>query len=242
MYFGKVVNNYDPLKIGRCKVRVIGLYDSLNDDDLPWLMPMLAFNSEIIKPPKIGTQVACESLDEPYNQNVIIVGIIPGIDDSTEEPDTPRVARNEDIANTIVQLKSDNKIGVEPDAYDNYGSIYPKNRVIETESGHYIEIDDSAGSERINIYHESGSYIEMTTSGDIIIKGNGNSYDITDGYKYTHTELNEEKIVNGELKITSPITAITGSLTVSEGATGEFSTSSGTTITVHKGIVTNITS
>jgi hypothetical protein len=43
-----------------------------------------------------------------------------------------------------------------------YNAEYPYNRVIETGSGHVIELDDTPGVERIMIYHKNGSYIQMS--------------------------------------------------------------------------------
>lgn len=64
-YFGKVVINDDPERMGRCKVRVLGIFDELKDDDLPWSFP--AYNSTFaggdskgygsISVPKIDTVV-----------------------------------------------------------------------------------------------------------------------------------------------------------------------------------------
>jgi hypothetical protein len=45
-----------------------------------------------------------------------------------------------------------------------YNAKYPYNRVIETAGGHSVELDDTPGSERIMIYHKSGSYIQLTNS------------------------------------------------------------------------------
>ena len=42
-YFGKVIINDDPERMGRCKVRVLGVFDELQDNDLPWAFP--AYNS-----------------------------------------------------------------------------------------------------------------------------------------------------------------------------------------------------
>lgn len=61
VYVGKVVDNNDPKKIGRCKVRVYGVFDdTIPDDDLPWAMPNNTFvgskvGSFIV--PTIGTIV-----------------------------------------------------------------------------------------------------------------------------------------------------------------------------------------
>jgi hypothetical protein len=35
-YIGFVVDGNDPERLGRCKVRVIGIYDNIEDDKLPW--------------------------------------------------------------------------------------------------------------------------------------------------------------------------------------------------------------
>lgn len=43
-YVGKVVNNNDPDKIGRCQIRVFGIFENdIQDNDLPWAMPEFTF-------------------------------------------------------------------------------------------------------------------------------------------------------------------------------------------------------
>ena len=42
-YFGKVIINDDPERMGRCKIKVLGVFDELLDNDLPWAFP--AYNS-----------------------------------------------------------------------------------------------------------------------------------------------------------------------------------------------------
>jgi hypothetical protein len=37
-YVGKVVDNIDPDKQGRCRIRVYGLFEEIPDNDLPWAM------------------------------------------------------------------------------------------------------------------------------------------------------------------------------------------------------------
>lgn len=39
-WLGEVIDNVDPLKLGRCKVKVLGKYDNLPDDAIPWATPM----------------------------------------------------------------------------------------------------------------------------------------------------------------------------------------------------------
>ena len=46
---------------------------------------------------------------------------------------------------------------------------YPFNHVYESESGHVIEVDDTPGYERINIFHRKGARIEINNEGEIHI-------------------------------------------------------------------------
>ncbi len=42
-YVGKVVSNNDPEKLGRCKIKVFGIFDEIPNDDLPWAIPDFNF-------------------------------------------------------------------------------------------------------------------------------------------------------------------------------------------------------
>ena len=57
-WLGEVIDNVDPLKLGRCKVKVLGKYDNLPDDSIPWATPMNrdAVGSHHV--PRIGDIVA----------------------------------------------------------------------------------------------------------------------------------------------------------------------------------------
>lgn len=116
------------------------------------------------------------------------------------EPDTSRLARNENIQDTIIQEKRDNldlnvdiagsfkspSLGKFSEPETKYSTLYPYNNVIETESGHIIELDDSKGFERIHIYHRTGTFIEIHPDGSSVIKNTGNSYEITMKEKNIH--------------------------------------------------------
>lgn len=240
IHFGFIEDNVDPLNAGRCKVRIVGLYDSLKKEDLPWLMSISPVSLDtMVKPPKIGEQVICISLDED-NQTILILGIVYGINEKTSLPDTPKEARGD--TSGIVSSKSSSKIGSEPDASSTFGAIYPKNRVLQTESGHCLEFDDTSGKERINIYHRSGTYIEMINDGSVIIRAKSNEYEITGGEKNVYVGGDEtEQIIGkktttigGNLTTTAPnitmnasgvftingIVVINGGLTVNAGGTG----------------------
>ena len=90
LYTGIVENRLDPLKLGRCQVRVIGLhsYDKsiLPTDDLPWAVPMQSITSAAMNgigssPLGLveGTTVIVMFGDTPDNQQPIIIGSLGGI-------------------------------------------------------------------------------------------------------------------------------------------------------------------
>ena len=93
-----------------------------------------------------------------------------------------------DARGTIVQEKNKNRMrGAKlpgGEAWDEpesaYRGAYPYNKVTQTESGHIFEIDDTPGSERLHIYHKSGTYIEIDANGSVIKRTKGSSYEIID--------------------------------------------------------------
>ena len=38
-FVGKIVNSDDPMNLFRCKINVIGIFDGISDDMLPWMFP-----------------------------------------------------------------------------------------------------------------------------------------------------------------------------------------------------------
>lgn len=58
-------------------------------------------------------------------------------------------------------------------------SVYPFNKVVETESGHVFEVDDTPNNGRIHEYHNSGTFYEVQADGSKITKVMGDEYEIT---------------------------------------------------------------
>jgi len=93
-----------------------------------------------------------------------------------------------DARGTIVQEKNNNRMrGAKlpgDEAWDEpesaFRGAYPYNKVTQTESGHIIEVDDTPGSERLHIYHRSGTYIEIDANGSMVRRTRGSSYEIID--------------------------------------------------------------
>lgn len=103
-----------------------------------------------------------------------------------DQPDTNKLARNEDIENTIVEAKINDVDDCNPTALGGgwsepptpYDAEYPKNKVYESESGHVFEVDDTPGAERLHKYHKSGSFEEIHPDGTRVEKIVGDDFKI----------------------------------------------------------------
>lgn len=149
-FLGEVVNIADdPLKLGRARVRIFGVYDEIEDDDLPWAQVVVPITHTVHKGNGqtlgllVGAQVFGIFLDGQNSQLPLIVGSIP------KEGDRP-------------------PLSVE------HGE-YPYNKVYQTESNHYKEYDDTPEKERIKEYHKSKTYWEITNDTFIIKHHSGSN-------------------------------------------------------------------
>lgn len=190
--------------------------------DLPWA-PVLTSGSGMdgqgdFVPITKGTTVIVSFLD-PEKQRPIIIGTLPrhvdalpnfnnGFSDPDQvhpkqenlnESSISRLARNEKISETIIQDKIDNvKTGVDcngvvwDEPTTKYDTTYPDNRVIHTKN-HVFEMDDSAGAERIHIYHKSGSCKEYHPNGDEV--------NITKAKKFTIVISDNDILIEGNSNV-----------------------------------------
>jgi predicted chitinase len=102
-----------------------------------------------------------------------------------DRPDTNKLATG-DTSGTIIQVKSEQRItGIatanngnwdEPDAA--YCARYPYNHVVESESGHVIEMDDTPQRERLHLYHRTGTFVEMDQNGTFHQHVQGDAYGV----------------------------------------------------------------
>jgi hypothetical protein len=111
--------------------------------------------------------------------------------DPLEEATTSRFARHENLANTPLpfitsQLKTVEC--VEGESWDemppDYDTEYPYNDSKQSESGHYVDVDDTRNHERICLTHRTGTMMEMANSGSIHIKTMKDSYVVVHGKVY----------------------------------------------------------
>lgn len=112
------------------------------------------------------------------------------------EPDTNRLARHEEIHKTIVykkeaSLDKDVEIaggGTWEQSPVPYNSQYPFNHVMQTESGHVLEFDDTPNSERVHIYHKSGTFTEIDANGTQVNRIVGDGYTILERNGFVHVQ------------------------------------------------------
>ena len=122
------------------------------------------------------------------------------------EPDTNKLARHEDIKKTIVrkkELSRDKKvITAQGKSWDQspipYNSQYPFNHVYMTESGHVMEFDDTKNSERIHIYHKSGTFSEIDANGTQVNKIIGDKYEILERNGYVYIKGTANVTIDGD--------------------------------------------
>jgi hypothetical protein len=189
---GIIENRNDPLKLGRVQVRLFGWHtDEKNDiptEDLLWAQPIISANAhQITHPPKEGEMVFGFFMDGESAQFPFYLGIIPNIPEKQfpankgfsdpgknvgerpvtlhsgktrypgngelNQPTTSRSARNENMDQTPYKAKHKGK--------------YPYVFSIQSESGHYFDLDDTPTAERICIIHRSGSKIEIDAAGNV---------------------------------------------------------------------------
>lgn len=67
-----------------------------------------------------------------------------------------------------------------------YAAVYPYNNINETSSGHFMEMDDTPGAERIRLQHRTGTFTEVQADGKRINKVIGDNYEIILGNDYVY--------------------------------------------------------
>lgn len=67
-----------------------------------------------------------------------------------------------------------------------YAAVYPYNNVNQSESGHFMEMDDTPGAERLRLQHRTGTFFEVQADGKRINKVLGDNYEIIMGNDYVY--------------------------------------------------------
>ena len=237
-FYGVVESVSDPLKLGRVRVRVISKHSeslvNIPTNDLPWSTVAQSTNSPAIsglgETPFIvnGSHVYGFFRDGPSGQDLVVTHTIPGIPETVSNPtkgfndpsgfypkkdllnesDINRLARNENIDDTIVQSKRDTIVtdidvghAVFNEPQTEYNTTYPYNKVFESESGHITEIDDTPNFERLHRFHKSGTFEEVYPDGKRVIRIVGEDYEIINDNKNVFIRGNLNVRVDGNVNL-----------------------------------------
>lgn len=196
MYFGKVVNINDNLKLGRVKVKVYDLHDNIKTVDLPWSQVMMPGNTPAISGQGHSVNLAVGSLVcgiflDIAQQEFMVMGSLPTKTDAAFD--------NNDRVRSINPHVDDPKGDYEPNSA--FAPEYPYNNVYETGSGHAKEYDDTPGYERIMERHKSGTQYEIQPDGTKIERIVRDNYQLVVGHDTLEVYGNVRIIVSGQADI-----------------------------------------
>lgn len=141
---GEVVRNDDPMENGRVQVRIFGVFDEIEDDDLPWAQyadPMMGGETDVggVLVPEVGAHVWTFFEGGDWHFPVYWAGA-PAMN-GRNNPDLPTESRE--------------------------NGQYPHNKVFKTKNGIVIELDDTEGAVKIRVHHPSGTMREIDAEGNV---------------------------------------------------------------------------
>ena len=196
MYFGKVVNINDNLKLGRVKVKVYDLHDNIKTVDLPWSQVMMPGYTPAISGQGHSVNLAVGSLVcgiflDIAQQEFMVMGSLPTKTDAAFD--------NNDRVRSINPHVDDPKGDYEPNSA--FAPEYPYNNVYETGSGHAKEYDDTPGYERIMERHKSGTQYEIQPDGTKIERIVRDNYQLVVGHDTLEVYGNVRIIISGQADI-----------------------------------------
>ena len=208
MNFGIVKNINDPDKLGRVKVQVYDLHDNIKTEDLPWSQVIMPATTPAINGTGQSVNLAvgslvCGMFKDMQQQEFIVMGSLPTKTEGVEDN------------NVRVRAEADPNADEETGAYQpasTYAPEYPYNNVMETESGHVKEYDDTPGAERIMERHKSGTQYEIAANGSKTERIVRDNYQLVVGHDTLEVFGDVRIIVSGNADI-----AVAGNMNTAVG-------------------------
>lgn len=180
-YRGKVISDSDPMKQGRVKVMVYGLYDGVPDNAIPWALysdPLMGGSGGLggVWIPDVGSEVWVFFENGNHMQPVYFAGAPSGSAFPSQITNSGQPESRGDIS-------------------------YPRNKAFATKAGHVIELDDTEGNSRVRIAHKSGTQIIMYENGDVYERVVGDLTRVVFGDLKEYVKGNKETHTLGDLDI-----------------------------------------
>lgn len=197
-FFGVVVDRADPLQLGRCRLRILGIH-SFNETEvptasLPWALPISNLNNPPFRSVGtaplgliVGSVVLGFFADGPEGQIPCMMGVLPSIPGGVRKDEKGNVDPQSLLSDIpfsargipdYLQQPGWKPIAGEPPSYFAASSAYPYNKASRTEGGHVWEVDDTPGKERLLVGHATGTYCEISNDGRKVFKTVGNDFNV----------------------------------------------------------------
>jgi uncharacterized protein involved in type VI secretion and phage assembly len=183
LYRAVVEDNKDPEKYGRVRVRIIGIhpettsggFGAVTSGDLPWAEVMGDTSFGLVS--GVGTSSVLRKgtwvwvvLNDDNPNKPIVIGVL------IAKQSGKKSGGFSDPDGKYPKAGRENRSDMHPLLDSKYQTL----AVLETESGHIIELDDTPGDERVKVTHKSGSYVLIEPSGKIKVSSVGDiEYDIS---------------------------------------------------------------
>lgn len=215
---GKVIDNADPLYMGRVKIRILGYYDEISDNAIPWALPestYLGSTQGTLVIPEINTIVR-GYFDKGDDQKPIYTAIAPSIDNyaTTQMLDNPdemydypnvmvlmhtdegeRVTLNRTNGDMSITHRSGTKINIAPN-----GAITIETSIPLTKPGASVKTDPPGAT--INL---AGNYKLVSKFGNIDVESTKGTVNINSKFGDINIGKNAQDIDDGSgNKIPSP--------------------------------------
>lgn len=250
-YRGIVVDNNDPLKSGRVRIRIYPMFKDIdNIETLPWAIyadPSMGGIADTgsINVPKLNSHVFCffENGDFRYP---VYFSAAPAIENDI--PDSPTLSRESDATVTDINANAEKNVPTasgatwsEPDSF--YAATYPNNSVYKSKNGIIVEIDDTDDNVRMHVYHPSGTRNEVNNFGDKVAHTARHSYMVVVGNDNAYIKGTKSITVDGNMDVyckSAVNIKVDGNATINVGGDGIVDIAGSATLGVGANMTTNV--
>lgn len=206
-FIGVIENINDPEGVNRVQVRCLQYHTedraSLPTEQLPWAtfgQASARMSAPMCVPGDWCFGIFLDGKQAQQPLIILVLDGIPGPQDKSRgfsdplgiypkilnRPTTSPLSRADLSANNPISYTRQTVVSDIPTASggnwsepkSEYNAKYPHNHVIHTDGGNVIELDDTDGAERIQVFHASGTFTEVHPDGSIVHRSVASKYEI----------------------------------------------------------------
>lgn len=159
---GVVVDNNDPLRLGRVKVRVYPIFEGVLDEDLPWAEPAFSLSGMFFIP-QVNSWVWCFFEQGDYHRPVYFAYSLPFSEEGAKYSKGSQFS------------EFGKGFGIVGEIFDEVGAEYPNAVVLRTPSGSWMKFRADG---TVEIRSVNGSVVRINADGTMLIDALGRRIDI----------------------------------------------------------------